>query len=89
MVKKLKNGKTARMDKIPYEVYKWSGPRMTDLLVALFEKIWNAENVPKCWSESRVILLHKEGQKNQKGLKDYCPIALMDTIGKILCMFFK
>ena len=87
VVKKLKNGKAAGMDEIPYEMYKWGGPRITDLLVVLFEKIWNAEMVPKCWNESRVILLHKGGQKSKKELKNYRPIALMDTIGKIFCMF--
>ena len=86
VVKRLKNGKAAGLDDIPYEMYKWGGSRMIDLMVTLFNSIWNGENVPKCWNESRVILLHKGGQKNKKDLRNYRPIALMDTIGKIFCM---
>ena len=86
VLKKLKNGKAAGMDEIPYEMYKWGGARMVDLLVCLFNAIWTEERVPERWNESRVILLHKGGHKSKKELKNYRPIALMDTVGKIFCM---
>ena len=86
VLKKLKNGKAAGMDEIPYEMYKWGGERMVDLLVCLFRAIWTEERVPERWNESRVILLHKGGHKSKKELKNYRPIALMDTVGKIFCM---
>ena len=55
----------------------------------------------KTWFHSKIILwfhsrhwilglcssqLNKGGQKSKKKLKNYRPIALMDTIGKIFCM---
>ena len=43
--------------------------------------------MPKCWNDSRMILLHKRGQKSKKELKNYRSIALMDTMGKIFCKF--
>ena len=35
---------------------------------------------------TRVILLHKGGCKSKKEFKNYQPIAVADTIGKIFCM---
>ena len=81
VVKNLKNGKAAVLNDILYEMYKWGGSRVIDLLVSLFNSIWRSECVPKCWNEGRVILLHKSGQKSKKELDNYRPIALMDTIG--------
>ena len=49
MLKKLKNGKAAGIDEIPYEMHKWGGgsARMVDLLVCLFKAIWTEERVPE------------------------------------------
>ena len=59
---------------------------MIDLLMNLFRAVWNAERMPDRLNESRIILLHKGGHKSMKELKNYRPIALMDTIGKVFCM---
>ena len=84
-LKKLKNGKAAGPDGIPYEMFKNGGRCMIEKLHDIFRKIWNEERVPKKWNECKVILLHKGGHKSKKELKNYRPIALADTVGKIFC----
>ena len=86
VLKGLKNNKATGMDGIPYEFYKHGGERIVDMLWNLFREVWREERVPQKWNESRVILLHKGGHKSKKELKNYRPIALNDTIGKIFCM---
>ena len=86
VLKGLKNGKATGMDGIPYEFYKHGGERIVDMLWNLFREVWREERVLQKWNESRVILLHKGGHKSKKELKNYRPIALNDTIGKIFCM---
>jgi len=51
----------------------------------LFRKIWEEEQVPSKWKESRVTLVHKGVHKSKKDLKNYRPIALVDTISKVFC----
>ena len=64
--KKLKNGKAAGFDDIPYEFYKNGGRGVTDKLYTLFKEIWVNERVPDKWNECKVILLHKGGHKSKK-----------------------
>ena len=80
-VKRQKNGKAAGPDEIPYEpnVQEWGIERMTDV----FNRVWREEKVPKKWNEPRVTLLHKGGHKSNKELRNYRPIALTNTVGKI------
>ena len=87
LLKCLKNGKATGMDGIPYELYKYGGEKVVDVLWCLFNEVWREERVPKKWNESRVILLHKGGHKSKKELKNYRPIALNDTVGKIFSMW--
>ena len=82
----LKNGKAAGLDEIPYEMFKCGGERVLDILTKLYNCVLAEEKVPSKWNESKVILLHKGGHKSKKELKNYRPIALLDTIGKIFCM---
>ena len=56
---------------------------MVEGLYRLFNRIWEEGKVPKKWNESRVTLLHKGGHKSRKELKNYRPIAVMDTVGKL------
>ena len=86
VLKCLKNGKSTGIDGVPYEMYKYGGKKVVDMLLKLFKIVWRDERVPKRWNESRVILLHKGGHKSKKELKNYRPIALNDTVGKIFCM---
>ena len=79
----LKNGKAAGNDRILYEMYKFGGQTVCRRLKELYIKIWKDEKVPESWNEIRVTLLHKGGCKSKKELKNYRPIAVADTVGKI------
>ena len=89
VLKNIMNEKATGNGEISYEMYNWDGESMIDVLMNLFKAVWNAGRVSERWNESRVILLHKEGHKRMKELKNYRPITLMDTISKIFCMLMK
>ena len=82
-LKKLKNRKAAGRDGIPNEFYKEGGEGIVEELYKLFRQIWQEKRVPRKWNEGRVMLLHKGGHKSRKLLKNYRPIAVMNTVGKI------
>ena len=82
-VKRQKNGKAAGPDEIPYEMYKNGGETVIERMTDVFNRVWREEKVPKKWNECRVTLLHKGGHKSKKELRNYRPIALTDTVGKI------
>ena len=84
-VKRQKNDKAAGLDDIPYEFYKNGGEVMIDRMTELFNRVWEEERVPRKWNECRVTLLHKGGHKSKNELKNYRPIALLNTIGKVFC----
>ena len=73
---KLKNGKAAGNDRIPYEMYKFGGSTLLEKLNELYVEIWRNERVPESWNETRVTLLHKGGCKSKKELKNYRPITV-------------
>ena len=82
-VKRQKNGKAAGPDEIPYEMYKNGGETVIERMTDVFNRVWREEKVPKKWNECRVTLLHKGGHKSKKELRNYRPIALTNTVGKI------
>ena len=82
-IKRQKNGKAAGPDEIPYEMYKNGGETVIERMTDVFNRVWREEKVPKKWNECRVTLLHKGGHKSKEELKNYRPIALTNTIGKI------
>ena len=47
---KLKNGKAAGNDRIPYEMYKFGGKIIVEKLKELFVEIWRNERVPESWN---------------------------------------
>ena len=75
VLKHLKNGKAARMDGLPYEMFKCGGENLVDMLVMLYNAVLHNERVPSKWNESRVVLMHKGDHKSKKELKNYRPIA--------------
>ena len=47
--------------------------------------MWEEESVPAKWNESKIILLHKGGNKSKQLLNNYRPISLAKTVGNIFC----
>lgn len=85
VIGKLKRGKAPGPDGIPYELIKEGGEVLLEVARSLFRNIFREELVPKSWADSRVTLLHKGGHKSKKDLKNYRPIALTNTWGKVFC----
>ena len=46
--------------------FKFGGEWAVRALFELYKQVWVEEVVPAKWNESRVILLHKGGNKNNK-----------------------
>ena len=82
---KLKDNKAPGLDSIPYEMYKYGGGWIVDSLENLFAKIISDEKVPTDWNKCKIKLIHKGGNKNRKDLRNYRPIALINTVSKIFC----
>ena len=75
------NGKAAGPDGLPYEMYENGGKAVIDRMTELFTQVREEERVPRMWNSCRVTLLHKGGYKSKNELKNYRPIALVNTGG--------
>ena len=84
-VKRLKDNKGTGIDGIPNEFYKKGGTWTVYALYKLFGEVWDREEVPLKWNESRVVLIFKGGHKSKYELKNYRPISMANTVGKIFC----
>lgn len=51
------------------------------ILTDLFNEILETETIPKDWTKSTTVLLHKKGSKEEIG--NYRPISLMSNIYKV------
>ena len=87
--KKFKTGKAEGPDGTPNELYKEGGEEMISRLERIFNEVLRVERVPERWNESRVTLLFKGGHKSRKALKNYRPVAITNTIGKLFCGIVK
>ena len=54
-----------------------------EALYKLYGEIWECETIPGKWNETKVLLIFKGGNKSRKELKNYRPISLANTVGKI------
>ena len=82
-LKDAKNNKAPGIDTIPYEMYKHGGKTTTRTLMELFNDVWEKEEIPEDWNVSKVKLQHKGGYKSKLLLKNYRPISLTITMGKL------
>ncbi|RLU18885.1 hypothetical protein DMN91_009243 [Ooceraea biroi] len=77
----LKNNKTAGVDGIQSKLYKAGGNRLVESLHALIRRIWEEEEMPRDWSKSLIVPLHKKGAKTK--CENYRGISLLNTAYKI------
>ena len=49
--------------------------------------VLSGESIPKEWTESRVVLVHKGGSK--KEVSNYRPIAILNVICKLFMMLIR
>lgn len=83
VIKGLKNGKGVGVDGVPYEFFKFGGEWIVEALYDLFKRVWEDECIPLKWNESKVILLHKGGNRSKEELKNFRPISMGNTVGKV------
>ena len=60
-IKAMKNGKAAGADNIPAEVLKADPYKSADILLPLFQDLWQKETFPKEWKEGIIIKVPKKG----------------------------
>lgn len=79
-LKKLKIKKTAGVDGIPMEAWKYAGKSLWKNLVDMMIQIWKKGNLPDDWKKSVIVPLHKRGKQDEAN--NYRGISL-------LCMAYK
>ena len=80
-IKRLKNGKAAGPDGIPAEALKADVETTAEMLLPLFRKIWDEEEIPKDWKDGHIIKLPKKGDLSN--CENYRGITLLSIPGKI------
>jgi hypothetical protein len=82
VIKKLKKGKAMGLDKIPNEfLIDAAGDVFVELLRKLMNGIRMVGYIPESWRESRIILLHKGGEKRL--LDNHRGIAIGSNLRKV------
>lgn len=77
----LKNRKSPGQDKIPNELLKYGGKKLTQELFKMIQKILEQHTIPECWKTSTMILMLKKGEPTNPN--NYRGINLLDTGLKI------
>ena len=85
IVKKLKSGKAAGIDKITNEYIKTSITKLMPIYVHLFNKVLNSGVIPEDWSIGLIVPLFKK-QGSSKDPNNYRGITLLSCIGKLFTM---
>lgn len=80
-IQSLKSGTAPGNDKISADMLKAAGPRLISVLSKIYTKCLETGKIPKDWKNSKTILLHKKG--NREDLKNYRPICLLSIIYKV------
>jgi hypothetical protein len=71
-------------DGIPNVVLKRCIAQLVDRLYFIFRAVFELETYPDEWKESITVVLRKPGKPSYEQPKAYRPIALLNTIGKLL-----
>ena len=81
----LKNNKAVGIDTFPYEFYRNGEEWKIEEIYIIFKAIFKEARPPNEWNKYTIKLIHKGGNKNKQDIENYHPIALINTICKILC----
>ena len=76
-----KVGKAPGMDDIPYEFYKCLNDNNRNFLLSFFNRIFNGESTPTCWSRLKMFLLFKKGDRSDP--RNFRGISLINAIAKL------
>ena len=83
-IRKLKNNKSAGMDRIPAELLKSGGSILKNKLQMLCNSCWERKSVPQDWKKGAIIKLPKKGVLCDCG--NWRGITLLSVPGKVLCV---
>ena len=81
-VTNLKNHKSMGAEGITAEVWKHGGPTTTERLQELIIRIWEAEEVPQQWKDTKLISIFKK-KGDRVVCRNHRGIALLSVAGKI------
>ncbi|CCA76397.1 hypothetical protein PIIN_10390 [Serendipita indica DSM 11827] len=81
---RLKRDKAPGPDGIPNAAIQEALPSIVGILAAVFNAAVRLRRIPKQWKESTTVVLRKPGKPAYNVAKAYRPIALLNTIGKLL-----
>ena len=80
--KSLNKGKSAGMDNIPSELVQAGGEAMIDMLLIIYNKMWQTGEWPTPWTQSLIITLPKKG--NLQLCQNYRTIRLIIHSSKVM-----
>ena len=78
----MKNGKVAGIDSITVKMLKADVDTTTNVLQALFKKIWDQEEIPDDWGKSLIVKLPKKGDLT--ACRNWRGITLIPTAAKVV-----
>ena len=81
MMKALNVNKAHGHDEISIRTLKLCESAITEPLYLIFKNCLSSNTFPDVWKKANVIPVHKKGDKQV--LKNYCPMSLLPTSGKI------
>lgn len=82
-IKRLKLHKSPGTDGLPANFYKTFASSLIAPLTELYNQVSDNKTMPPSWSESRIIVIHKQG-KDPSQPSSYCPISLLNQDFKIM-----
>ena len=87
VLKTQKHGKTPRPDNCPAEFFQWLNHGIRHILLECFNDILDRDIYPESFKLTNVVSIYKKGGATQ--MKKYRPIALLQTLYKILAGLIK
>ena len=81
-LRKLKPGKSTGPDGLSNELLKLTSRSIAPSLTELYNRVLRSGVYPKLWKKANVTPVHKKNTKQDK--KNYRPISLLCTVGKVL-----
>jgi hypothetical protein len=78
---KLANGKSAGMDEVPGELFKWLSVSNIESLHGVLQGIWESETIPASWQQAVIVPVPKKGDLTE--VNNYRGISLLSISSKI------
>ena len=82
ILRQMKNKKSTGYDGISNEILKCCSPVVEHYLAKVINKCFNEEIIPDCLKKTKVLPLHKKGDKSNPG--NYRPISLLSPLSKVI-----